>query len=67
MLFIEFPKLELTGGHIGIMLFIEIAKLELTGSHIGNMLFIETDKGESNFNVSISINSIKTICQKTKS
>ena len=32
MLFIEIVKMELTGGHIGIMLFIEIAKLEFPGA-----------------------------------
>ena len=31
MLFIEIAKLELTGGHIGIMLIIDITKVELTG------------------------------------
>ena len=44
------------------MLFIKIVKLELVGGHIGIMLFIEIDKGESNSNISISIDSIKTIC-----
>ena len=48
------------GGHIGIMLFIEIENLEFPGGHIEIML-IEIDKGESNSNISISINSIKTI------
>ena len=61
MVFIEFAKLELTGGHIRIMLFIEIENLEFAGGHIGIMLFIEIDKGESNSNIYISINSIKTI------
>ena len=32
MLFVEITKIELYGGHIGIMLFIENAKLELTGA-----------------------------------
>ena len=61
MLVIGITKLELTRGHIEIMLFIEIVKLELVGGHIGIMLFIEIDKGESNSNISISINSIKTV------
>ena len=61
MLFIEIVKLELVGGHIGIMLFIEIENLEFSGGHIEIMPFIEIDKGESNSNISISINSIKTI------
>ena len=61
MLFIEIVKLELVGGHIGIMLFIEIENLEFPGGHIKIMLFIEIDKGEFNSNISISINSIKTI------
>ena len=61
MLFIEIVKLELVGGHIGIMLFIEIENLEFPDGHIEIMLFIEIDKGESNSNISISINSIKTI------
>ena len=39
-------KLELTGGHIGIMLIIEIAKIEFTGGHIGIMLFIAITKKE---------------------
>ena len=38
MLIIEITKIELTGGHIGIMLIIEMAKIKLTGGHIG---FIE--------------------------
>ena len=42
------------------MLFIEIENLEFPGSHIEIMLFIEIDKGKSNSNISISINSIKT-------
>ena len=61
MLFIETVKLEFVGGHIGIMLFIEIETLEFRGGHIEIMLFIEIDKGESNSNISIFINSIKTI------
>ena len=35
MLIIEINKIELNGGHIGIMLTIELAKIELTGGHIG--------------------------------
>ena len=61
MVFIESAKLELTGGHIRIMLFIEIENLEFAGGHIGIMLFIEIDKGESNSNIYISINRVKTI------
>ena len=34
MLIIEITKIELTGGHIGIMLIIKMAKIELTGGHI---------------------------------
>ena len=60
MLIIERVKIELTGRHIGIMLFIERVKIEITGGHIEIMLFIEIDKGESNSNISISINSIIT-------
>ena len=37
-------KIELTGGHIGIMLIIEIAKIELTGRHIIIMLIIDIAK-----------------------
>ena len=44
--FIEIAKLELNGGHIGIMLFIEIVKLELTGVHIEIMLIIDITKKE---------------------
>ena len=33
-------KIELTGGHIGIMLIVEMAKIELTSGHIGIMLII---------------------------
>ena len=36
MLFIEITKMELTGGHIGIMLFIEITKKEFPGGLIEN-------------------------------
>ena len=61
MLFIEMEKVEFPGGHSEIMLFIEIAKLDLTGGHIRIILFSEIDKGEPNSNISISINSIKTI------
>ena len=35
MVIIEITKIELTGGHIGIMLIIEMAKIELIGGHIG--------------------------------
>ena len=58
-------KIEFSGGHIEIMLFIEIVKVELVGGHIGIMLFIKIDKGESNSNISTSINSIKTIILAT--
>ena len=34
MLIIEIPKIELNGGHIGIILIIEITKMELTGGNI---------------------------------
>ena len=61
MLFTEIVKLEFVGGHIGIMLFIEIEKLKFPGGHIEIMLYIEIDKRESNSNISISINSVKTI------
>ena len=61
MLFIEISNLEITGGYIGIMLFIEIENLEFPDGHIEIILFIEIDKGESNSNISISLNSIKTI------
>ena len=40
MLIIEMVKIELIGGHIGIMLIVEMAKIELTIGHIGIMLFI---------------------------
>ena len=33
-------KIELIGGHIGIMLIVEMAKIELTIGHIGIMLII---------------------------
>ena len=33
-------KIELIGGHIGIMLIIEMAKIELTGGHIGFIVSI---------------------------
>ena len=33
MLIIEIAKIELPGGHIGIMLIIEISKVELSGGH----------------------------------
>ena len=61
MLFIQINKLELVGGHIGFMLFKKIEEIELTGGYIEVMLFTDIDKGESNSNISISINSIKTI------
>ena len=35
MIIIEMAKIELMGGHIGIMLIIEMAKIELIGGHIG--------------------------------
>ena len=53
MLFMESVILELVGGHIGIMLYVVIENLEFPGGQL--------DKGESNSNISISINSIKTI------
>ena len=34
-------KIELIGGHIGIMLIIEMAKIELIGGHIGFKLIIK--------------------------
>ena len=37
-------KIELTGGHIGILLFIEVENLEFPGGHIEFMLFIEMYK-----------------------
>ena len=37
------------------------SQIRITGGHIGIMLFIEIDKGESNSNISISIDSIKTM------
>ena len=40
MLIIEMAKIELIGGHIGIMLIKEMAKIELTSGHIGIMLII---------------------------
>ena len=40
MLIIEMAKIELIGGHIGIMLIVEMAKIELTIGHIGIMLII---------------------------
>ena len=40
MLIIEMAKIELIGGHIGILLIIEMAKLELTGGHIAFIAFI---------------------------
>ena len=40
MLIIEMAKIELIGGHIGIMLIVEMAKIELTIRHIGIMLII---------------------------
>ena len=40
MLIIEMAKIELIGGHIGIMLIVEMAKIELTSGHIGIMLII---------------------------
>ena len=64
MLIIEIVKLELVGVHIGTMLFIEIENLEFSGGQIEIMLFIKIEKGQSNSNISnisISINSIKTI------
>ena len=33
-------KIELIGGHIGIMLIVEMAKIELTSGHIGIVLII---------------------------
>ena len=62
MLFIDIVKLELLGGHIGIMLFIEIENLKNPGGQIEIIiLFIEIDNGEPKYYISISINSIKTI------
>ena len=40
MLIIEMAKIELIGGHIGIMLIVEMAKIELTSGHIGIVLII---------------------------
>ena len=40
MIIIEMAKIELIGGHIGIMLIVEMAKIELTSGHIGIMLII---------------------------
>ena len=40
MLIIEITKLELIGGHIGILLIVKMAKIELTSGHIGIMLII---------------------------
>ena len=40
MLIIEMAKIELIGGHIGIMLFVDMPKIELTIGHIGIMLII---------------------------
>ena len=40
MLIIEMTKMELIGGHIGIMLIVEMAKIELTIGHIGITLII---------------------------
>ena len=40
MLIIKMAKIELIGGHIGIMLIVEMAKIELTSGHIGIMLII---------------------------
>ena len=37
---IEMAKIELIGGHIGILLIIEMARIELTGGHIGFIVFI---------------------------
>ena len=37
---LKITKIELTGGHIGIMLNIDIAQIELTGGHIGITLII---------------------------
>ena len=37
---IETAKIEVTGGHIGIMLIIEMAKIELFGGHVGFIVFI---------------------------
>ena len=48
MLIIEIAKIELTGGHYGIMLVIEITQVELNGGHIGIMLIIEIPKIELN-------------------
>ena len=40
MIIIEMCKIELIGGHIGIMLIVEMAKIELTSGNIGIMLII---------------------------
>ena len=40
MLIIEMAKIELIGGHIGIMLIVKMAKIKLTSGHIGIMLTI---------------------------
>ena len=40
MLIIEMAKIELIGGHIGIMLILEMAKIEFTGGYIGFIVFI---------------------------
>ena len=53
MLFIEFEKLELTGGHFEIMLLVEINKIELTFGHIEIMLFIEIERLEFDSSVTI--------------
>ena len=44
MLFVDITKIELTGGHIGIMLFIEVENLEFPGGHIEIGLFVEMEK-----------------------
>ena len=40
MLIIEMAKIELIGGHIGIMLIVKMAKIKLSSGHIGIMLTI---------------------------
>ena len=48
MLIIEVAKIELNGGHFGIMLFMEIAKKEFNGGYFGIKLIIEIAKTEIN-------------------
>ena len=50
MLIIEMAKIELIGGHIGIMLIVEMAKRELTIGHIGIMLIIVYIDYQNRFN-----------------